>query len=90
MNQSTDRFRLLMFFILKLLLFITLVAFKQYQPERVLALARELNFQNFSAMCLSTIDDDLFMLGVISLLDKMQHLSIEQIYISNIHYNNTV
>jgi hypothetical protein len=37
------------------------------------------------AMCLSTIDDDLFMLGVISLLDKMQHLSIEQIYISNIH-----
>jgi hypothetical protein len=37
------------------------------------------------AMCLSTIDDDLFMLGVISFLDKMQHLSIEQIYISNIH-----
>jgi hypothetical protein len=25
------------------------------------------------------------MLGVISLFDKMQHLSIEQIYISNIH-----
>jgi hypothetical protein len=40
-----DRFLLLMFFILKLLLFITQVAFKQCQPERVLA--RELNFQNF-------------------------------------------
>jgi hypothetical protein len=26
-----------------------------------------------------------FMLGVISLLDEMQYLSIEQIYISNIH-----
>jgi hypothetical protein len=37
------------------------------------------------AMCLSTIDDDLFMLGVISLRDKMQHLSIEEIYISNRH-----
>jgi hypothetical protein len=33
------------------------------------------------AICLSTIDDDFFMLGVISLFDKMQHLSIEQIYI---------
>jgi hypothetical protein len=37
------------------------------------------------AICLSTIDDDFFMLGVISLLDEMQHLSIDQIYISHIH-----
>ena len=29
------------------------------------------------AICLSTIDDDFFMFGVISLLDEMQHLSIE-------------
>jgi hypothetical protein len=29
------------------------------------------------AICLSTIDDDFFMLGVISLFDKMQHLSID-------------
>jgi len=34
---------------------------------------------------LSKIDDDFFMLCVTSLFDKMQHLSIEQIYISNIH-----
>ena len=36
-------------------------------------------------ICLSTIDDDFAMLGVISLLDEMQHLNNEQIYISNIH-----
>ena len=35
--------------------------------------------------CLSKIDDDFFMLCVTSLFHKMQHLSIGQIYISNIH-----
>jgi hypothetical protein len=32
------------------------------------------------AICLSTIDDDCFMLGVISLLDEMQHLSNDDIH----------
>lgn len=36
------------------------------------------------------VDDDLFMIGASSLFNQMQHFSIEQIYIPNIHKNNKV
>ena len=36
------------------------------------------------------VDDDFFMIRVLSLFDKMKQFSIEQIFMPNIHKNNKV